>query len=146
MTKDETESLPAVEVVDETTESPAATTKKADAYEIMTLRKKGLSYQQIADITKTHKSSVYRMVKRLQDEFKELENIDEYEATKHDLLSAAERRLLKSVMDRDLSEEKVSSIVSAFDKLYKARRLQTGQSTENTSVHTFHSKDKADKE
>lgn len=131
-----------VQVVEANAGSSLNTLETKDALKIVQLRNRGLTYKEISKALDTSESTCRRKLARLQEEFAELNQVDEYEATKADLLSAAEYRLLKSVMDKDLSEEKISSIVSAFDKLFKARRVQTNQSTDNVAVSIFHSKNK----
>lgn len=72
---------------------------------------------------------------KFRKKFKELGAVKEYEASKQQLLSATELRMLKSLNDESKHKKaSLSSVAFAFEKLHQAGRLERNQSTKNLAV------------
>ena len=103
------------------------------AYRLRVLNR--LSYQEIADQLGEPKSSVYKALAQLVALTHDQERLEQYEEIRPALLSAAEERLLASLVDEATIEKaSLNNRAYAFQQLHSARRLERNLSTENLSV------------
>lgn len=103
------------------------------AYELRVLNH--LSYQGIADQLGAPKSSVYKALAQLVALTHDQERMEQYEEIRPALLSAAEERLIASLVDEETIEKaSLNNRAYAFQQLHSARRLERGQSTSNTAL------------
>ena len=103
------------------------------AYRLRVLNR--LSYQEIADQLGEPKSSVYKALAQLVALTHDHERLRQYEEIRPALLSAAEERLMASLVDEEAIEKaSLNNRAYAFQQLHNARRLESGQSTQNLSI------------
>lgn len=103
------------------------------AYELRVLNH--LSYQGIADQLGAPKSSVYKALAQLVALTHDHERLQQYEKIRPALLSAAEERLIASLVDEEAIEKAtLNNRAYAFQQLHTARRLEQGQSTSNQAM------------
>lgn len=103
------------------------------AYRLRVLNR--LSYQEIADQLGEPKSSVYKALAQLVALTHDHERMAQYQEIRPALFSAVEERLMASLVDEDaLQKASLNNRAYAFQQVFNARRLEQGQSTENTSV------------
>lgn len=103
------------------------------AYRLRVLNR--LSYQEIADQLGEPKSSVYKALAQLVALTHDHERLEQYEEIRPALLSAAEERLLASLVDEvAIEKSSLNNRAYAFTQLLSARRLERGQSTTNLAV------------
>lgn len=82
-----------------------------------------LSYQEIADQLGEPKSSVYKALGQLVSLTHDHEGMEQYEEIRPALLSAAEERLLASLVDEETIEKaSLNNRAYAFQQLHNARR------------------------
>ena len=94
-----------------------------------------LTYQQIADATGQPKSSIHRSLTELCDLIADPERLKHYEEVRPQLFGAVEERLMASLVDGEKIEKaSLNNVAYAFKQIHEARRLETGQSTNNISV------------
>lgn len=94
-----------------------------------------LSYQEIADQLGEPKSSVYKALAQLVALTHDQERLRQYEEIRPALLSAAEERMIASLVDEEtIAKASLNNRAYAFQQLHTARRLETGQSTQNMSI------------
>lgn len=94
-----------------------------------------LSYQEIADQLDEPKSSVYKALAQLVALTHDHERMAQYEEIRPALLSAAEERLLASLVDEETIEKaSLNNRAYAFQQLHNARRLEAGQSNQNIGI------------
>jgi hypothetical protein len=94
-----------------------------------------LSYQEIADQLGKPKSSVYKALAQLVALTHDHERMQQYEEIRPALLSAAEERLLCSLVDEEtIGKASLNNRAYAFQQLHSARRLESGQSTRNLAL------------
>jgi hypothetical protein len=94
-----------------------------------------LSYQEISDQLGAPKSSVYKALAQLVALTHDHERMEQYEEIRPALLSAAEERLIASLVDEETIEKaSLNNRAYAFQQLHNARRLEQGKSTGNISV------------
>jgi hypothetical protein len=94
-----------------------------------------LSYQEIADQLGEPKSSVYKALGQLVALTHDQERMEQYEEIRPALLSAAEERLIASLVDEEAIEKAtLNNRAYAFQQLHTARRLEQGKSTGNISI------------
>lgn len=99
---------------------------------VLELRARGLSQSEIAGAVGLSETRVKQLVQQFKPVFSELENIEAYQSVRKDLLSATELVLLKSLNDPEkLSKASANGIAYSFSQIFQARRLETGQSTQN---------------
>jgi hypothetical protein len=76
-------------------------------------------------------------VQQFKPVFSELENIEAYQSVRKDLLTATELVLLKSLNDPEkLNKASANAIAYSFSQIFSARRLESGQSTQNVATQT----------
>jgi len=99
---------------------------------VLELRARGLSQSEIAGAVGLSETRVKQLVQQFKPVFSELENIEAYQSVRKDLLSATELVLLKSLNDPEkLSKASANGIAYSFSQIFQARRLESGQSTQN---------------
>lgn len=99
---------------------------------ILELATKNVPVADIAKATHIPASTVKHSIKRYSKIFKEIQNVPEYESSKHKFLSAAEMTCLKSLMDpKKQKAATLNNVAYAFRQVYDANRLQRGLSTSN---------------
>lgn len=95
----------------------------------------GLSYAQIAEATGQPRSSIHRALTDLCALLEDPERLQHFHDVKPKLLSAVEERLIASLVDEEaLAKSSLNNRAYAFTQVFNARRLETGQSTNNVSV------------
>ena len=105
------------------------------ASKLLDLAMKGVPPALVSKAVGIPKRTVCRHLKKFRKQFKELGNIEAYEATKQQLLSATELRLLKSLNDEAKHKKaSLSSVAFAMEKVHQAGRLEKNQSTKNLAV------------
>jgi hypothetical protein len=103
------------------------------AYRLRVLNR--LSYQEIADQLGEPKSSVYKALAALVSLTHDHERMQQYEEIRPALLSAAEERMLASLVDEDTIEKaSLNNRAYAFQQLHNARRLESGKSNLNIGL------------
>lgn len=99
---------------------------------VLELRARGLSQSEIAGAVGLSETRVKQLVQQFKPVFSELENIEAYQSVRKDLLSATELVLLKSLNDPEkLNKASANAIAYSFSQIFSARRLESGQSTQN---------------
>jgi predicted DNA-binding protein YlxM (UPF0122 family) len=94
-----------------------------------------LSLSEIARSLGVAKSSVHAALQRLQKLIPDPDMIKAYEEVRPTLLTAVEQRLMASLMDEvTLQKASLNNRAYAFQQVFTARRLETGQSTQNHAV------------
>lgn len=94
-----------------------------------------LSYQEIADQLGEPKSSAYKALAQLVALTHDHERMAQYEEIRPALLSAAEERLLASLVDEETIEKaSLNNRAYAFQQLHNARRLEAGKSNLNIGL------------
>lgn len=136
----QTENLPATteETEPELPEESPKRVKKVvtdtEARYIISLKSKGLGIRKIAKVTGRACSTIQRCLKKHEEMFEELANVDAYRGFRRDMLTATEYRLLKSVEDPEkIKAANLRDTAYAFREVTQARRLEEGQSTSNVS-------------
>jgi predicted transcriptional regulator len=99
---------------------------------VLELRARGLGQSEIAGAVGLSETRVKQLIQQFKPVFSELENIEAYQSVRKDLLSATELVLLKSLNDPEkLNKASANAIAYSFSQIFQARRLETGQSTQN---------------
>ena len=94
-----------------------------------------LTYQQIADATGQPKSSIHRALTDLCDLIADPQRLKHYEDARPQLFGVVEERLMQSLVDEEkIAKASLNNVAYAFKQIHEARRLETGQSTNNISV------------
>lgn len=94
-----------------------------------------LSYQEIADQLGEPKSSVYKALAQLVALTHDHERMEQYEEIRPALLSAAEERLLASLVDEEaIAKATLNNRAYAFQQLHSARRLERNLTTANVGL------------
>lgn len=102
---------------------------------IIDLKLKGNEPSAIADVVNMPVESVRTVLKRFKPVFKELEGVSDYREGKSDLLAAGQIAALKSAFSESkLKKASFLSLITGFEKLNQAERLENNQSTANISV------------
>ena len=100
---------------------------------MLLLRRKGLSYQQIADIVKCTKANV---IERIHNTEPYIDNIDAIKKAKSDLLHIKQSQILNSLTLEDIKESSAYQKVGMFGILYDKTRLEDDRSTANLDVNS----------
>lgn len=94
-----------------------------------------LSLAEIARSLGVAKSSVHAALQRLQKLIPDPEMTKAYEEVRPTLLTAVEQKLMASLADDEtLQKASLNNRAYAFQQVFNARRLETGQSTQNHAV------------
>lgn len=112
------------------------TGKRLDLAQVWKLRVVNrLSYGEIARSLGVAKSSVHAALQRLQKLVPDPGVVKAYQEVRTTLLTAVEYRLMASLTDEDtLQKASLNNRAYAFQQVFNARRLETGESTQNLSV------------
>lgn len=95
---------------------------------------KGIGCNQIAAAIGVAPSTVTRNLAKMKPLFQDLENVEDYRSVREQVLSATELTFLKSAVQADkLALSSTKDLMYSFDKVYNARRLEEGKSTQNVS-------------
>lgn len=95
------------------------------------IKNPNISSRQIGKILNRSHTSINR---RLEPYKEELEGLQEFKSNRGDMLAMVQSKLLNSVSVDDIKDASLLQKLSAFGILYDKERLETGQSTTNTSV------------
>jgi transposase len=114
-----------------------AVTKRIDVAKALKLRVQGNTYEEIAAVFGVTKSAVHQALNKLEHLLDGVQQgeVTAYSEERRNILSIAEARLLRSMLDEDaIQKAPLASRTMAFGVLYDKRRLEEGKSTENVSV------------
>ena len=102
--------------------------------QLLDLRKKNLTVQQIADLLGCSKANV---VQRLAPYRDELEQLNSFKNNRADIFTIHQARLLNSVTVEDIKAMPVASRITAAAILYDKERLERNQTTENVGIEAM---------
>jgi hypothetical protein len=112
--------------------------RKIDVAKALKLRVRGNTFEEIASVLGCSKQGVEQALDKFKDYLSDVVQegqLQAYNEERRAILSAAEAKLLRSVVDEDaIQKAPLASRVMAFGVLYDKRRLEEGKSTENVSV------------
>lgn len=97
---------------------------------LIELRKKNLSYSQIAAILNIHPKSVQY---RLQPIAEDIELTKDYVKNRTEILQYKQRELLNAITPTKIAKAHLQQLVWSFGVLYDKERLESGKSTANIS-------------
>ena len=98
---------------------------------LVALRKKNLSYSQIAKVVGCHKSNV---VNRLRQVRHLLDSNDTFKDNRADVLSVYQQMILEGITPEKIKDISVRDAVVAMGVLYDKERLERNLSTENVAI------------
>lgn len=105
----------------------------AQAYKLRVVNR--LSFGEIAKTLNVPKSSVHAALQRLHKLVPDPDAVKAYEEVRPTLLTAIEHRLMASLTDEEaVQKASLNNRAYAFQQIFNARRLETGQSTQNLSL------------
>ena len=90
-----------------------------------------LTYQQIGDMVGCSKVNV---INRLKPYKEEIESLPTFKKSRGDIFALVQSKLLNSITVDDIKDASLLQKTTAMCQLYDKERLETGQSTSNTSV------------
>ena len=99
--------------------------------EMMCLKLKGYSYAKVAKYLNCSESLVKQQLKPFKDE---IAGNKAYSDNKGQVLSIHQQRLLKHMTNDKLKDASAYQLTGMFNIFHQAERLETNQSTSNTSV------------
>ena len=115
--------------------SKSPSDKPFNVVRALTLRQKGLTYDQIAELMDEPKSTVYFKLIQLSQALENPKHLQDYRDHRTNLLDIAEERMLRSVLDEEaIGKASLNNRAYAFQQIFNARRLESGKSTENLGV------------
>jgi len=128
------EMIDAAESVNLPTETPEVTINEIiPISKILDLRVKNPNMS-IRQMGKVLGCSHANIIKRLEPYREEIEALPSFKKNRGDMLAMVQNKLLNSVTIEDIKGASLLQKLSAFGILYDKERLETGQSTNNTSV------------
>lgn len=95
---------------------------------LINLKKKGLSYQQIADICKCSKQNIHARLSKF-------EFVEDFQSNKATEYEALQYRVIKSIDDRCIQKTPFVQRTTAIAILEDKIRLIRGQSTQNSAIN-----------
>ena len=95
---------------------------------LMTLRRKGLSHRQIAELIHVERSAVSQRLAGIDDQ---ITWVDEYRKDRALILAYYQRHLLTFLTPAKLRKASARDLIVGMGILYDKERLETGQSTSN---------------
>ena len=108
------------------------------ASKVLDLKARGLSVSEIAGATALSQTRVKDILRQFRPVFTELENNENYQHIRRDLLSATELALLKSLNDKEkIGKSTLNGAAYAFKQVFDARRLESNLSTANVATQTI---------
>lgn len=110
--------------------------KRLDVAQVWKLRVVNrLSLAEIARSLGVAKSSVHAALERIRKLIPDPDMVKAYEEVRPTLLTAMEQKLMASLADDEtLQKASLNNRAYAFQQVFNARRLETGQSTQNHAV------------
>lgn len=111
--------------------APGSLKVKTPTKKLLELRRRGLSYEEIASLTDLTKQSVWERLKRT-----ELDDLDlvDFRKRRLDLLDSQQAMLLASFDPETIAKAGLLQRVTAFGIHYGKARLERGASTANLSM------------
>jgi len=104
---------------------------------VLDLRARGLSISEIAKVTDLGMTRTKDILREFRPVFNSLDNVEQYQHVRRDLLSATELELLKSLNDSEkISKSTLNGAAYAFKQVFDARRLESNLSTSNVASQT----------
>lgn len=101
---------------------------------ILDLRARGLSVSEIGGAVGLKDGRVKDVLRKFRGVFTELQNHEQYQSVRRDLLNATELLILKSMNDPEkVANANLNQAAYAFKQIYDARRLEDGLSTSNVA-------------
>ena len=114
---------------------PAQVRKKVS--KVLDLKARGLSISEIAKATDLGLTRTKEILREFRPVFNSLDNVEQYQHVRRDLLSATELELLKSLNDKEkIGKSTLNGAAYAFKQVFDARRLESNLSTTNVSTQT----------
>ena len=111
---------------------------RTEIAKILDQHARGLSRRQIAQEIKCADHSIQRVLDTFKPLFRTLEKVRDYQKVKPDLIDSAQLVALQSmVSDQKQEGATIGELAKMFDVLYKANRLERGQSTANITSIQF---------
>jgi transcriptional regulator with XRE-family HTH domain len=103
--------------------------------EVLSLHLKGATQEQIAKAIGRSPKTILNILNIYRPFFKELANVEEYRTVRRDLLTAAELKAVRSVLDDDKHERaNLRDAAYTLTQVNNARRLEEELSTSNTAT------------
>jgi hypothetical protein len=106
------------------------TNKNIPLQQLLELRAKGLSFNDIAKIVGCNKSNVHNRLKEYKEE---LEQLDSFKDNRADYFAITQAKLLNSIDESDIKRMAPASRITGAAILYDKERLERGKSTANVS-------------
>lgn len=91
----------------------------------------GLSLSEIARQQDVTPSAVHKALEPYRDK---IDNLRVYQSNKATFQDLTANRMLQAILEKDLENEKISSLSQAYKVLNDSHRLETGQSTSNVQL------------
>ena len=104
---------------------------------LIELRKKNLSYNEIAELVGRTKQTVH---KRLQPYVEDINNLQSFKDHRADILAVHQARLLNSLTPDAIKECSPYQRVGMFGILYDKERIERGMSTQNIAYADYSAK------
>lgn len=116
---------------------PRPKTIKVDTMDMLRMKAKGMSYGDIAKKHHVARQSIHKRVTKLLT-MTNPEVIAAYRTERKNILTQAEATLLGDMMDSEKRKQaSLNNVAYTFRQVFKARRLEEGESTQNVSVQSF---------
>lgn len=97
--------------------------------------------REIAKAVGCSPDTVYNVLRKYRDVFPEIDNVQDYQKVRGQLLSATEFRLLKSLNDENkIAKASLNQAAYAARQVHDMRRLEDGLSTKNIETHVRHTR------
>lgn len=107
-----------------------------DRTNIVAMKVKGVDQRTIARAHGVSEQAISKFLKTQHDILDAVRNVEVYRNTRADMFDAGESMLLKSVVDTDaIDKAPLNQRAYAFDRVFNARRLESGKSTANVETH-----------
>ncbi len=103
---------------------------RVDTETLITLKKTGKSYREIAEIVGGNKDVIHRQIRHLLP----TETTEEFKKNRADILAQLQCKILSSIDDADIKKAPFGSRILAMAQIYDKERLERGQSTDNVGV------------
>ena len=111
--------------------------QKVDTGKALKMRLQGQTFAQIATVFDCTPSAIHQALKKFEPFLNGLEpgSLTAYSEHRADLFNTVEAHLTASLLDPDcLAKASLNNRAYAFKQIHEARRLESGQSTQNISV------------
>lgn len=97
---------------------------------IIALRKRNLTYTQIAKTLGCSKMNIQERLKKIHNE---IERVDDFKKHKADILAIHQNRLISSITPEVIEKAGLKDRAIAFGVMYDKERLERGKSTQNVA-------------